>query len=60
MPEQDGNIPGVPCWVDTSQPDPEAAVPFYSARFLSGFGSEPPRGAGSPPLSASLIGGHGR
>ena len=26
MPERDGYIPGVPCWVDTSQPDPEAAV----------------------------------
>ena len=25
MPERDGYIPGVPCWVDTSQPDPEAA-----------------------------------
>ena len=22
MPERDGYIPGVPCWVDTSQPDP--------------------------------------
>jgi hypothetical protein len=30
MPERDGYIPGVPCWVDTSQPDPEAAVEFYS------------------------------
>ena len=26
MPERDGYIPGVPCWVDTSQPDPEAAA----------------------------------
>ncbi len=26
MAERDGYIPGVPCWVDTSQPDPEAAV----------------------------------
>ena len=26
MPERDGYIPGVPCWVDTSQPDPDAAV----------------------------------
>jgi predicted enzyme related to lactoylglutathione lyase len=29
MPERDGYLPGVPCWIDTSQPDPEAAVPFY-------------------------------
>jgi uncharacterized protein len=33
MPERDGYIPGVPCWVDTSQPDPEAAVDFYSGVF---------------------------
>jgi uncharacterized protein len=33
MPERDGYIPGVPCWVDTSQPDPQAAVDFYSALF---------------------------
>jgi uncharacterized protein len=29
MPERDGFIPGVPCWVDASEPDPEAAVDFY-------------------------------
>src|SRR5213080_4887858 len=33
MRERDGYIPGVPCWVDTSQPDPEAAVAFYSGVF---------------------------
>jgi predicted enzyme related to lactoylglutathione lyase len=33
MPERDGYIPGVPCWVDTTQPDPEAAVDFYSGLF---------------------------
>jgi predicted enzyme related to lactoylglutathione lyase len=33
MPERDGYIPGVPCWVDTSQPDPEAAVAFYRGLF---------------------------
>ena len=33
MPERDRYIPGVPCWVDTSQPDPEAAVQFYSGLF---------------------------
>jgi hypothetical protein len=33
MPERDGYIPGVPCWVDTSQPDAEAAVDFYSGLF---------------------------
>jgi predicted enzyme related to lactoylglutathione lyase len=33
MPERDGYIPGVPCWIDTSQPDPEAAVTFYQGLF---------------------------
>ena len=33
MPERDGYIPGVPCWADTSQPDPESAVDFYRGLF---------------------------
>jgi len=33
MAERDGYIPGVPCWVDTSQPDPAAAADFYGALF---------------------------
>ena len=33
MSEQDRYIPGVPCWVDTAQPDPEAAVAFYEGLF---------------------------
>src|SRR5919202_1684299 len=33
MPERDGYIPGVPCWIDTPQPDPEAALPFYEGLF---------------------------
>ena len=33
MPERDGYIPGVPCWIDTSQPDPHAAADFYGALF---------------------------
>jgi hypothetical protein len=31
--ERDGYPAGVPCWVDTSQPDPEAAVGFYGGLF---------------------------
>ena len=31
--ERDGYPPGVPCWVDTAQPDPEAAVRFYGGLF---------------------------
>ena len=33
MSGQDRYIPGVPCWVDTTQPDPEAAVEFYCGLF---------------------------
>src|SRR5918992_5946977 len=33
MPDRDGYIPGVPCWADTSQPDPEAAAAFYGELF---------------------------
>jgi uncharacterized protein len=33
MPERHGYIPGVPCWVDASEPDPEAAVEFYAGLF---------------------------
>src|SRR4051794_18493786 len=47
MSERDRYIPGVPCWVDTSQPDPAAAVDFYSRLFgwdvtgdVSGAGSD--------------------
>ncbi|HEX2392332.1 MAG TPA: VOC family protein [Solirubrobacterales bacterium] len=30
---RDRYIPGVPCWVDTTQPDPGAAVEFYAGLF---------------------------
>jgi predicted enzyme related to lactoylglutathione lyase len=33
MPGRDGYIAGVPCWVDASEPDPEAAVAFYGGLF---------------------------
>jgi uncharacterized protein len=37
MPERDGYIAGVPCWVDASEPDPKAAVDFYGGLFGWGF-----------------------
>jgi predicted enzyme related to lactoylglutathione lyase len=46
MPERDGYIPGVPCWIDTSHPDPEAAVDFYSGLF--GWEFEDVMSHGSP------------
>jgi uncharacterized protein len=33
MPERDGYIAGVPCWIDTTQPDPEGAAAFYRDLF---------------------------
>lgn len=33
MIKRDGYIPGVPCWVDTTQPDPATAAAFYGALF---------------------------
>src|SRR3981081_1964726 len=45
MPERDGYIPGVPCWVDTSQPDPEAVLPFYRGLFGWEFEDVMPEGS---------------
>ena len=33
MPQQDRYIAGVPCWIDTAQPDPGAAIDFYAGLF---------------------------
>jgi uncharacterized protein len=33
MPERDGYIPGVPCWVEACEPDPVAALDFYGGLF---------------------------
>src|SRR5689334_12570435 len=46
MSHPDRYIPGVPCWVDTTQPDPEAAVAFYGGLF--GWELEDTMPAGSP------------
>jgi hypothetical protein len=45
MSERDGYITGVPCWIDTSQPDPEAALPFYSGLFGWEFENVMPEGS---------------
>jgi predicted enzyme related to lactoylglutathione lyase len=45
--ERDRYLPGVPCWVDTFQPDPPAAAEFYGGLF--GWEVEdvvPPEGGG--------------
>ena len=46
MPDQERYIAGVPCWVDTNQPDPEAALPFYSGLFGWDFENVMPEGSG--------------
>ena len=46
MAERDGYIAGVPCWIDTSQPDPDAACSFYGALF--GWDLEETMPPGSP------------
>jgi predicted enzyme related to lactoylglutathione lyase len=45
MPERDGYIPGVPCWIDTSQPDPEAVLAFYGGLFGWEFEDVMPAGS---------------
>jgi uncharacterized protein len=57
MPERDGYIAGVPCWVDTSQPDPEAAVDFYSGLFGWEFEDVMPPGSEGKYFMARLRGG---
>ena len=57
MPERDHYIPGVPCWVDTSQPDPEAALDFYRGLFGWEFESVMPPDAAGEYFTARLQGG---
>ena len=57
MPERDGYIPGVPCWIDTSQPDPEAAVSFYGGLFGWEFEDVMPPGAGGQYFIGRIRGG---
>jgi predicted enzyme related to lactoylglutathione lyase len=56
MPERDGYIAGVPCWIDTSQPDPEAALPFYHDLFGWEFQNEMPQGSEGKYFIARLRG----
>ncbi len=57
MLERDGYIPGVPCWVDTSHPDPEAAVSFYTGLFGWEFENAMPEGSGGAYYIGRLRGG---
>jgi predicted enzyme related to lactoylglutathione lyase len=57
MPERDGYIPGVPCWIDTTHPDPEAAVTFYGGLFGWEFENVMPPGSEGKYLIARIRGG---
>jgi uncharacterized protein len=57
VPERDGYIPGVPCWIDTSQPDPEAAADFYSGLFGWELEDVVPPEAGARYFMARIRGG---
>jgi uncharacterized protein len=45
MPLRDGYVPGVPCWVEASEPDPEAALDFYGGLFGWDFRDMLPAGS---------------
>jgi len=49
-------LPGVPCWVDTMQPDPEAAKEFYGELFGWEFENQAPPDAPGPYYIARLHG----
>jgi uncharacterized protein len=57
MPERDGYVPGVPCWVDVNEPDPEAALPFYRDLFGWEFEDAMPEGSGGRYFMGRLRGG---
>ena len=57
MSERDGYIPGVPCWIDTSQPDAEAALPFYSGLFGWEFEDVMPEGTDGQYFVGRIRGG---
>src|SRR5512134_3319012 len=56
MIERDAYPPGVPCWVDTGQPDPDAAAAFYGGLLGWEFEDRMPAGAPGRYLVATLRG----
>jgi len=57
MLERDGYLPGVPCWVDTTQPDPDGAVAFYGGLFGWDLEDVMPPGSAGKYYMARLRGG---
>jgi predicted enzyme related to lactoylglutathione lyase len=56
MLERDGYPPGVPCWIDTAQPDPEEAARFYGDLFGWEFEDRMPADVPGQYLVAQLQG----
>jgi uncharacterized protein len=56
MPQRDGYPNGVPCWVDTSHPDQDAAVSFYGELFGWEFVDRMPADAPSRYFVAQING----
>ena len=54
--ERDGYPAGVPCWVETTQPDPVAAVSFYEGLFGWDFENVATAGAPGPYFMGRLRG----
>jgi uncharacterized protein len=57
MAELDRYIPGVPCWIDSTQPDPAAAGEFYAGLFGWELEETMPADAPGSYLQARLNGG---
>jgi len=57
MAERERYIPGVPCWVDISEPDPQAALDFYGGLFGWEFEEAMPEGSGANYFLARIRGG---
>ena len=53
---QDRYIPGVPCWIDTNQPDPQAAADFYRGLFGWELEDQMPPGSGAHYFAARIRG----
>ncbi len=53
---QDRYIPGVPCWIDTNQPDPLAAVEFYRGLFGWELEDQMPAESGAHYFAATIRG----
>jgi predicted enzyme related to lactoylglutathione lyase len=56
VPDRDGYIAGVPCWIDTSQPDAAAAAEFYGGLFGWELEDVMPPGAGMQYFMARIRG----